>query len=167
MCNGAPVEQGVVARSDFVYPSVWLLEQLLSTAKQSPYLYDGNWWSWMLIYAMIDSPDQTTVAEVLKRCNPPVIQSTMMHWIWLLDLPDKGRVQRTDLIDFKRMYGKLGHLHFKANRFNPADEDEDILPLSMAMQESQSFNRFRTILKELDIDIKSCVHGETDYLEDR
>jgi len=41
-------------------------------------------------------------------------------------------VQRADLIDFKRMYGKVPSLDFKAQRFNPHPDDESVSSLGMA-----------------------------------
>lgn len=52
-CDRALVDQGVVKGLDFVYPSVWLLEQLLSTAKQSTFLFGYEWWLWRLTNAML------------------------------------------------------------------------------------------------------------------
>ena len=166
-CDRALLDQGVVKRPDFIYPSIWLLNQLLAAAKQSPYLYDYDWWLWRLIDAMLSTPNQQPVAEVLKHCSDPVIHSAMIHWVWLLDHPDRGHPFRMDdLTDFKRMFEKVGTLHFRAKRFNPADEDDDTSPLEMAMRKSQSFNRLRTVLGELDVPLESYIREEAALLED-
>ncbi len=165
-CDRALIDQGVVKGSDFYYPSVWLLEQVLSTAKQSTFLFGYEWWLWRLTDAMTKTPNQKPFMEVLKHCSTAVIQAAMIHWVWLLDFPDRAHVRRTELIDFELMYEKLGNLHFKAKAFNSDIEDKETSPLAMAMQKSQSFSRFRTILKKLEIDIKTFVHEESEYLED-
>ncbi len=164
-CDRALIDQGVVKGSDFVYPSVWLLEQVLTTAKQSPFLFGYDWWLWRLMDAMLKTPNQRPVVEVLRHCSVPVIQSAMIHWIWLLDFPDRDHVRRTALTDFKLMYEKVGTLHFKAKRFNPNPEDKGTSPLAMAMQKSQSFSRFRSILAELAIDIETFVREEAEFFE--
>lgn len=165
-CDRELINQGVVKESDFVYPSVWLLEQVLSTAKQSTFDFGYEWWLWRLTDAMLKTPNRKPFVEVLKHCSTAVIQAAMIHWVWLLDFPDRDDVQRTELTEFERMYEKVGHLHFKAKCLHSDIEDKDTSPLAMAMQKSQSFSRFRTILKKLDIDIETFVHEEAEYLED-
>lgn len=90
----------------------------------------------------------------------------MIDWVWLLDFPDRTEVPRIESSDFKRMYEKVRSLHFKARGFYQNIKDKDTSPLATAMEKSQSFSRFRTMLKELEIDTRTFVHEEAEYLED-
>ena len=157
------VKQGIGEGSDFVYPSLWLLERVLSSAQQTPGLYGYDWWVWRLRDAMLMTPNQKPFVEVLKYCSIPVVRSVMIHWIWLLSFPHRDYVKT---IDFKRMYAKVRSLHFKAQRSYNTDEVEDVSPLGVAMEKSLSFSKFRAILKELDIDIEAFVTKEAEALDD-
>ena len=63
----------------------------------------------------------------------------MIHWMWLLDFPDRELTPGEESTDFKRMYekvGRRGSLSFKTTRFNPDPEDKYTSPLGMVMQKS-------------------------------
>ena len=158
------VYQNPVLQSEFVYRSVWLLEQVLSTARQARLVYDHEWWRMRLNCALYNTPNQKPVAEILKHCSVPVVRSVIIDWICNLGASYNDDDGMTSF-DFNRMYAKVGSLDFKAKPYTAGDEKEARSPLSAAMEKSPSVSKFRSILQELNIDIQAFVHEQAGLLD--
>ena len=144
-------------RSNPASPALWMLKEILPNT--NPFLLDQTFWGGCLEGALYSATNSNTVAFTMikSNCKTAAIQSAILYWADIL--PDTWRHKEAMTQSFQLITKRsedvcfLGTLTRGTNR-------EECSPLSLALQFSLSFSRFRDILKLSNFDIEWIVRRE-------
>ena len=116
---------------------------------------------------MVLTPGRKPMEEIMKYCDKRAIEDALIGWIAVLGFSVVDVCDQTPLAPFTanllRVYKKLGTLNFVVRTWDESSNSYMICtPTSVATRHPLTFIMFRSLLRELALDIEDFVRKEVE-----